>query len=422
MDKFQSLNISVGNSSVDKQSFFDGDAYQNLDSQELRVLIPVILGIICVLGFTGNVTALGVLVTNARKGKLSLINSLILNLILADSLVLAFAVPFKAVSYSRASWTLGWFMCKASDWFLHSCMAAKSFIIAIMAKACLRYVSNPNKQVNIHYKTILVILLFSWALACVIPVPHWMFAALRREGEGLVCAQTEPRYARRFMSVYVKLYPLVAYCAPLSLALLLFWLAYSRCQRRGSKAQNLRTQMRSRKLTLMLFGLTVTTAIMWLPQWAGWVWAHHAAQNGGPAPPPLFSLSAELLMFSISLVNPLTVLSLSEEFREGYKGLWRRLTLRKQQPPKQGPHTPTVLRPPSPRAEPGGHGPATPRPDGEDPERPDGAAPDSPGNKDGVVLPDVEQFWSEREAGGPADETDPVPWEHQSPALRKRDA
>ncbi|XP_064181391.1 G-protein coupled receptor 151 [Anguilla rostrata] len=425
MDKFQNLNISAGNSSVDKQSFFDRGVYQSLDSQELRVLLPVILGIICVLGFTGNITALGVLVTNARKGKLSLINSLILNLILADSMVLALAVPFKAVSYSRASWTLGWFLCKTCDWFLHACMAAKSFIIAIMARACLRYVSNPNKQVNVHYKTVMVVVLLSWVLACVVPAPHWRFAALRREGAGLACVQAAPPGARRFMWVYVKLYPLVAYCAPLSLALLFFWLAYSRCQRRGSKAQNLRTQMRSRKLTLMLFGLTVTTAILWLPQWAAWVWAHHAEENGGPAPPPLFSLSAQLLMFSISLVNPLTVLSLSEEFREGYKGLWRRLTLRKQ-PPKQkaGPHTPTVLRSPSPRPETGG---GHPPPHSDEPKcdpdpEPGCPPPDSPGNKDNPVLPDVEQFWSERETGGPADDNDPVPWEHQNPVdTKKRD-
>ncbi|KAJ8406045.1 hypothetical protein AAFF_G00309330 [Aldrovandia affinis] len=425
MDKLQGLNISAGNNSVNKQSFYDWGMYQNLNSRELKVLIPVILGVICVLGFTGNITAMGVLVTNARKGKLSLVNSLIFNLILADSMVLAFAVPFKAISYSRASWTLGWFMCKTCDWFLHSCMAAKSFIIAIMAKACYRYVSNPTKQVNIRYKTILVILLCSWLLACVVPVPHWMFADLRREGNRLVCVQAEPHYARDFMSVYVKVYPLVAYCAPLSFALIYFWRAYGRCQRRSSKTQNLRTQIRSRKLTLMLFSLTVTTAIMWLPQWVSWVWAHHAVENEGPAPPLLFSLSAQLLMFSISLVNPLTVLSLSEEFREGYKGLWRRLTLRKQLPSnKPGPHAATAPRSPSPRPETAGHPP--PHKQGgakeakQDLDQEPSSVPDSPANKDGIVLPDVEQFWHEREAGPLAGENDPVPWEHQDPAEVKQ--
>ncbi|MFT7809899.1 putative G-protein coupled receptor 151 [Arapaima gigas] len=420
MDDLGGVNVTKGNSSIDKETFFKWGTYHYLDSWELRVLIPVILGVVCVLGFAGNITAMGVLFSNAHKGKLSLINSLILNLTFADGLVLAFTVPFKATTFSQASWTLGWFVCKSCDWFLHSCMVAKSFTIAIMAKACCRYVSNPTKQVSICYKTILVILLFAWLSACVLPTPHWLFATLQKEGDGLACVQAVPPSALNFMSVYVKVYPLVAYCGPLSFALFYFWRAYGRCQRRGSKTQNLRTQMRSRKLIFMLLSLSVTMATMWLPQWVFWVWVHHIMENEGPAPPSLLSLSAQLLMFSISLVNPLIVLSLSEEFRESYKGLWRRLTLRKPRPkPKQGPHTPTAQKSPSPRPETAGGNPTAQSAvhgeesmTGQAPE-PSAANTNSPVNKDGIVLPDVEQFWHERETGSLTEVNDPVPWEHQ---------
>ncbi|XP_030622785.1 probable G-protein coupled receptor 151 [Chanos chanos] len=419
------MNISAGNSSVDRRSFLDRGAYQHLDNNDLRVLIPVILGVICVLGFAANGTAMGVLVTNARKGKLSLINALILNLMLADGLVLAFAVPFKAAAYSRSSWTLGWFVCKTCDWFLHSCMAAKSFTVAIMSKACYKYVSNPTKQVSIHLKTILVVLLFTWLLACVVPVPHWLFATLQREDRGLVCAQVVPSYAHDFMSVYVKAYPLLAFCMPLSFALLYFWRAYGRCQRRCSKTQNLRTQIRSRKLTLMLFSLTVAMATMWLPQWVSWVWMRHALENEGTFPPIVFTLSTQLLMFGISLVNPLVVLALSEEFREGYKGLWRRLTLRKHPPKhKPGPHAPTAPKSPCPRPETSAHLPPHQPGRSEEPkteqEAPNGQESESPNNKDSIVPPDVEQFWHERETGSLTDENDPVPWEHQDPKEGKK--
>ncbi|XP_015204793.2 G-protein coupled receptor 151 [Lepisosteus oculatus] len=417
MDKLptSSFNFSTANSSAHKPTFPEGGGYQHLDSPELKALIPAVLGVICALGFAGNLTAIGVLVTNARKGKLSLINSLILNLTLADGLVLAFGAPFKAAAYAKASWTLGWFVCKTCDWFLHSCMAAKSFTVAVMAKACFRYVSNPTKQVTIRYKTILSILLLCWLLACLVPLPHWLFATLRREGVGLLCVQVIPASASDFMSVYVYLYPLVAFCLPLCFALLYFWRAYRRCQRRGTKTQNLRTQIRSRKLTVMLLSLALTSGTMWLPEWISWVWMRHAAP-GGPVPPPLFALSSQLLMFSISLVNPLVILSMSEEFREGYKGLWRRLTLRKHQPQqKQGPQAAAAtVPPPSPRPEalantapPPGNQPDEPRAEPE---------PDSPPNKDGIVLPDVEQFWHEREAGSADPENDPIPWEHQDPS------
>uniref|UniRef100_A0A1A7YML1 G protein-coupled receptor 151 n=1 Tax=Iconisemion striatum TaxID=60296 RepID=A0A1A7YML1_9TELE len=162
------------------------------------------------------------------------------------------------------------------------------------------------------------------------------------------------------MSVYVKTYPLGVYGAPLSFALMYFWKAYGHCQRRSSKTQNLRTQIRSRRLTLMLFSLTVAMAVLWLPQWVVWVWERHVAgkeseegQRLISSPPIFLTLSAQLLTFSLSLVNPLIVLFLSEEFRESYRGLWRRLTLRKQPPPKPkpGPHNPTSLQSPCPRPE-----------------------------------------------------------------------
>ncbi|KAI4893696.1 hypothetical protein NFI96_000599 [Prochilodus magdalenae] len=435
-----SANTSAGNGTVDRRSVLARGAYQHLETSELRVLVPAMLAVICVLGFAANATAMGVLISNARKAKLSLINALLLNLMLADALLLAFAVPFKAAAYSRAGWTLGLLVCKTCDWFVHACMAAKSFTVAVMAKACHRYASNPAKQVSIRLKTIAVLLLGIWLVACALPVPHWLFAALQKEGDGLACVQLVPPEARGFASGYAKAYPLLAFCAPLAFALLYFWRAYGRCRRRCSnKAQNLRAQIRSRRLTLTLFGLTMATAGMWLPHWVWWVWTRHGLESGGPLPPAPFALCAQLLMFSISLVNPLIVLALSEEFRESYKGLWRRLTLRKQ-PPKQqqskpGPHAPTAPKSPTPRPETSAHLPPPSRPDRgveeaeeaekekektQQQEQEKKEEKESPGNKEGIVLPDVEQFWHERESGSLTQENDPVPWEHQDPKAGKQ--
>ncbi|XP_014068577.1 G-protein coupled receptor 151-like [Salmo salar] len=443
MDKLPGVNITVANSStVDRlhPSFIEHGSYQHL-----CVLVPVILGVICVLGLASTLTAMGILISNAHRGKLSLINALILNLMFADSLVLAFALPFRAAAFSKPSWTLGWTVCKTCDWFLQSCMAAKSFTVAVMAKACYRYVSNPTKQVSISLRSILLVMWFLWLSACSAPIPTWLFSSLQRETRRLVCVQVVPPEAQDFMSVYVKAYPLGVFCAPLSFALLYFWRVYGQCQRRCSKTQNLRTQIRSRKLTLMLFSLTVAMTTLWLPQWVVWVWERHAAEReaqgpgeGGPfvvfSPPLLLSLSALLLTFFLSLVNPLIVLSLSEEFREGYRGLWRRLTLRKHtlSNPKPGPHAPTAPQSPCPRPETsgqpqGGDGglgsipcqgprvdPQTQMEQGGVGEAEDEAEGESP--RDGIVLLDVEQFWHERETGSMTEENDPIPWEHQEGA------
>lgn len=442
MDKLAGNSTTSENSSLNKWTLNEPGLFHHRDPSELQVLVPAILGVICVLGVACNLTAMVILFSNAHRGKLSLINSLIFNLMFADGLVLMFTVPFRAVSYSRASWSLGWVVCKTADWFLQSCMVAKSLTVAFMAKACSRYVSNPTRQVSIHLGSILVVLFFIWLSACSITIPLWLFAKLQREFRGLVCVLMFPPEAKEFMSVYVKAYPLGVYCAPLSFALMYFWKAYGHCQRRSSKSQNLRTQIRSRRLTLMLFSLTLTMAILWLPQWVVWLWERHLAEKeteGAQPPtssPPLFlTLSAQLLTFSLSLVNPLIVLFLSEEFRESYQGLWRRLTLRKQLPPKPkpGPHNPTSLQSPCPRPETSGQligergihfsssqetsGKAQPPPDQGNPGGEKEA--DRVSLKDGIVLPDVEQFWQDRETGLHMDENDPVPWENQTQEEKK---
>ncbi|KAG7517933.1 putative G-protein coupled receptor 151 [Solea senegalensis] len=440
MEGLSGCNATLLNNSADKGLLNEHSSFQHLKPEELRVLVPTILGLICILGVACNITAMVILFSNAHKGKLSLINSLLFNLMFADGLVLVFAMPFKAAFYSKGSWDLGWVVCKTADWFLQSCMAAKSFTVAVLANACYRYVSNPTKQVSIHIGSILVVLFFIWVSACSVTMPHWLFATLQRGIHELVCELMVPPEARYFMAVYVKAYPLLVYCAPLSFALMFFWKAYGQCQRRSSKTQNLRTQIRSRKLTLMLFSLTVAMAILWLPQWVVWVWERHitekeieGAQPFLSSPPLLLILSAQLLTFSISLVNPLIVLSLSEEFREGYRGLWRRLTLRKQLPPKPypGPHNPTSLQSPCPRPETsvqlrgesfstgsGRNAPSQPEQSGGRGGRGETDV-DRVSLKDGIVLSDVEQFWHGRETGTNAGENDPVPWEHESKEGKK---
>ncbi|XP_076144132.1 G-protein coupled receptor 151 [Alosa pseudoharengus] len=407
MDTAPVTNGSVRNSSVDQRAFLEPDAPLPLEPAELRVLIPVILGVLCVLGLAGNVTAMGVLISNARKAKLSLINALLLNLLLADGLVLAFVVPSKAAVLSRVGWPLGWFVCKTGDWFVQTCLAAKSVTLAVMSGACHRYVSNPSRVVSVRPARLALLLSLLWVLSGSLALPAGLYAALvDREGAARACVRRVPVRARHLMWAYTRVYPLLAYCCPLAVAMTLFCHAYCQSRRRGSKSHsNLRAQVRSRKLTLTLLGLALAMATLWLPHWLWWAWPH-----GGRG----LWLAAELLPLASSLVDPALVLALSDEFRQGYQSLWRRLTLRQAPPPakpKPSPHTPTAPTSPRPR-------PETSLPPAElhtltDTHTDTLTQPgESPAD---VVLPDVEQFWHERENTSHTDDNDPIPWEHPQP-------
>ncbi|XP_067852026.1 G-protein coupled receptor 151 [Heptranchias perlo] len=387
--------------------------YQNIDSKELRIVIPVTLGVICLVGFAGNSLVIAVLINNARKGRTSMINSLILNMSVADLLIMLFCVPFRVVAYSRPSWTLGWFICKTADWFLQSCLAAKSFTIAVLAKACFMYVTHPSKQVQIKHQRIAALIVSIWTLAFILPLPHWLFATTSYEADQVMCIFDTPKHASNFMAVFAKLYPALVYCLPMIFTFIYHWKAFRRCKRRGSKTQNLRNQIRGRRLTVMLFSVSLTFATMCVPEWVVWLWTRHV-EKGEPSPPPSIVLLSQVLVFCISSAHPLIFVAMSEEFKEGFVGLWKRLIsgTPRASPPDLQAAQPQQTSTDSVSANPVQSQEKSVQVPDKDPAQ---EKAESPSNKTAnIVLSDMEQFWHDRQSAPASTEEDPIPWEHQS--------
>ncbi|XP_039766260.1 G-protein coupled receptor 151 [Ornithorhynchus anatinus] len=391
------------------QFHFSG-GYQPHDSHEWRRVIPALLAAICLLGFTGNLCVICTLLYGARKKKPSMIHSLILNLSAADLSLLLFSAPFRAAVYSRGAWNLSWFACKSADWFAHTCMVAKSLTTAVVARVCFLYARNPAKQGHLNQGTVWAVLLAIWGTAALLPLPEWFFTTFRHEAGVGVCVMDVPAPAQRFVYVFGKLYPLLAFGFPLLFSGFYFWKAYGQCRRRGTKTQNLRNQMRSRRLTVMLLSVTVTAAILWLPEWSAWLWVWNL-REGSPAPPQGLIALCQVSMFAISAADPLIFLVMSEEFKEGFKSLWKWLTSKRALPV---PGSPAAVQAGRPQVLPD----AGPPPDSGLPnserEKPECLPKEeSVEKKENPVLPDVEQFWHERDSGPSAQDNDPIPWEHE---------
>ncbi|XP_006874580.1 PREDICTED: probable G-protein coupled receptor 151 [Chrysochloris asiatica] len=406
---FADSNSSTMNVSFAHLHFAGG--YLPSDSKDWRTIVPALLVAVCLVGFVGNLCVIGILLHGAWKGKSSMIHSLILNLSLADLSLLLFAAPARAIAYSKGVWDLGWFVCKSSDWFIHACMAAKSLTIIVVAKVCFMYASNPAKTVSIHNCTIWSILAAIWAVASLLPLPEWFFSTTRHHAGVDMCIMEVPAVAEEFMSMFGKLYPLLVFFLPLLVASFYFWKAYGRCQKRGTKTHNLRNQIRSKQLTVMLLSIAVTSTILWLPEWIAWLWVWHM-KAGGPTPPQGFIALSQVLMFSISSANPLIFLVVSEEFKEGLKGLWKWISLSKKVPTASEPQeTPAGNSEVLPDNAPSPESPIS-IPENEKP----GSLLSSKEKTEKAampVLPDVEQFWHERDMAPTAQDNDPIPWEHE---------
>ncbi|XP_002710194.3 G-protein coupled receptor 151 [Oryctolagus cuniculus] len=405
---FADSNSSTMNVSFAHLHFAGG--YLPLDSKDWRTVIPALLVAVCLVGFLGNLCVIGILLHSARKGKPSMIHSLILNLSLADLSLLLFSAPVRATAYSKGVWDLGWFVCKSSDWFIHTCMAAKSLTIVAVAKVCFMYASDPAKQVGNYRRTLCWVLVAIWAVAGLLPLPEWFFSTTRNQAGVEMCLMDVPAVAEVFVSMFGKLYPLLVFCLPLLFASFYFWRAYGQCKKKGSKTHNLRNQMRSKQLTTMLLITAVTSALLWLPEWIAWLWVWHL-KAGGPTPPQGFIALSQVLVFSISSANPLIFLMMSEEFKAGLKGLWK-WTVTKKSPivsesQEIAAGNPQVLPDelPSPESRistPGKEKTGSPSSGREKTEK-----------AEIPVLPDVEQFWHERDTVPSEQDNDPVPWEHE---------
>ncbi|XP_040309564.1 G-protein coupled receptor 151 [Herpailurus yagouaroundi] len=383
--------------------------YLPSDSKDWRTIVPALLVAVCLVGFMGNLCVIGVLLRSAWKGKPSMIHSLILNLSLADLSLLLFSAPVRATAYFKGVWDLGWFVCKSSDWFIHMCMAAKSLTIVAVAKACFMHARDPAKQVSIHNCTIWAVLVAIWAVASLLPLPECFFSTTRLHAGVQMCLMDVPPVAERFMAMFGKLYPLLAFCLPLLSASFYFWRAYGQCKKRGTKTQNLRNQMRSRQLTVMLLSIAVTSAVLWLPDCIAWLWIWHL-KAGGPAPPQGFIALSQVLMFSISSANPLIFLVMSEEFKEGLKGLWKWMITKTPPTASESQKTPAGNSNVPPDNVPSPESPA-PIPEREKPGSPSSSV-DRTEKAQIPILPDVEQFWHERDTVPCVQDNDPTPWEH----------
>ncbi|CAH2277130.1 probable G- coupled receptor 151 [Pelobates cultripes] len=401
-------NFSTMNSSLHKQPVYAG-GFKPLEASDWTLVIPSLLLVICLIGVAGNVCVIAILLHNARKAKPSMIHSLILNLSISDLLLLMFSVPFRAAAYFRSTLMTGWFLCRTADWFTHVCMSSKSISIAVVAKACFMYACNPAKQTNIKQNAVCGVLLAIWLVSALLPLPEWIFTITKPIAGDMACVMDIPVHAHQMMEIFVILYPICVYCAPFTIAFFYFWRAYGQCQRRGTKSQNLRNQIRSRRLTIMLLSVTVTFSILWIPEWVAWLWVWHQPHHG-PSPPPAFLAVAQILMFSLSSINPLLFLVMSEEFNEGFKGVWKHLASKKSVSMQEAQEEGVVHSDVDPDVAPSPEQPVKSSCMEQSCSQQNFGSQES---KDNPVLPDVEQFWCERESHPSDQDNDPIPWERQ---------
>lgn len=122
------------------------------DSRELErivsLIVPVLFGIIFILGLFGN--ALVVLVVASNQQMRNTTNILIINLAMADLLFIIFCVPFTAADYVMRYWPFGEIWCKTVQYLIIVTAYVSVYTLVIMSVDRFLAVVYPVASISIR--------------------------------------------------------------------------------------------------------------------------------------------------------------------------------------------------------------------------------------------------------------------------------
>ncbi|KAM8833545.1 G-protein coupled receptor 151 [Synchiropus splendidus] len=354
-------------------SFFDFvGGVQLLRREDARTAVPVLLIGVCVSGAVGNLLVLLIFIRDFKKRRGSEVKALLSALASTDLLILLLCAPVRAVTYYKQAWTLGGFACSTADWFQHSCVVAKTLMLAASTRAKHTLVSSTDSPAWIHGS-----LAFIWVVSVIVPLPQLLYASVLPHGSDSICVSQVPVCASDFMSLFNKVYPVATYVVPV-----LFTVVYY-TKSLHTAVNHAPSPSHQSKVTLVLLCLSGSLGLTLLPDWGCFTWA----RLGHSKPPVGLTIFGQVLLYACSALSPVILMTMYDDVRQGLVAIWFLATCRG---PKQ------VTRNPGPKAEENGAELNTVRSQGND-----------------QTFPDVEHFWTGRRNTQVEDEQDPVPWEKE---------
>lgn len=363
-------------------SFFDFvGGVQLLQSEETRTAMPIVLIGICVSGAVGNLLVLLIFVRDFRNGKGSEVKALLASLASTDMVILLLCAPVRAVTYYKQTWTLGSFMCSTTDWFQHSCIVAKTLILAVTTRAKHTATGPLYSPTWIHGA-----LAFVWIVSMMFPIPQLLFATMVQRGRDTVCVSEMPVCASDFMSLFYKIYPTATFVVPVILTLAYYTRTLHTAVNHAPCPQH------QSKVTLVLLCLSGAHGLMLLPEWGTFTWI----RLGYNKPPVGLLIFAQVLLYACSSLSPVILMTMYDDVREGLINIWFIATCRRSK------------RPPSKNI---------PQTEGNGAEVGANAVSNAVSQETDKAIPDVEHFWTGRRNTQVDDNQDPIPWEREEKML-----
>ncbi|XP_039931343.1 galanin receptor type 1-like [Hirundo rustica] len=284
------------------------------------VIVPVLFGLIFLLGMVGNtlvLVVLGRLRPGGRPSR-SATNIFILNLSIADFSFLLFCVPFQATIYSLPEWIFGAFFCKWVHYLAMATMLVSIFTLVAMSVDRYIAVVHAKRSPCIRSKRNAALGVAGiWLLSLLIAIPVAQHQALmsghQQAPNSSFCWEhwASGSTAKQMYKITILL---VGYLLPL----LLITCCYAKVlYHLHTKVKNIsKKSERSKKKTAQTVLLVVAVFLLsWLPHHIITMWAefgHFPLNNISFT----FRIISHCLAYGNSCINPILYAFLSENFRK----------------------------------------------------------------------------------------------------------
>ncbi|XP_062244614.1 somatostatin receptor type 5 [Platichthys flesus] len=278
------------------------------------IFIPLIYGIVCIVGLVGNTLVIHVIV-NYTKNE-SVTNIYILNLAIADELFML-GLPFLAVQNALLSWPFGSLMCRV----VMTVDAINQFtsIFCLTVMSVDRYLAVVHPIRSSWWRRPHVAKAISatvWAGSFVVVLPVVVFAdVLKDDGN---CSIVWPEPAEVWKTSFIVYTCTVGFSCPLLVICLCYLLIVIKVRSVGKRVQasSSRSRKSERKITRMVVIVVAVFVLCWLPFYALNIVNLLVVLPGDFRGLYFFVV---VLSYANSCANPILYGFLSDNFKRGFR-------------------------------------------------------------------------------------------------------
>ncbi len=291
----------------------------------VRIVVPIIFTLISVLGFTGNMLVIIVVLANRQMRNTT--NLLILSLSVADLFFIIICVPFTAMSYAMTTFPFGIVWCRTYQYVVQVTAYVSIYTLVLMSLDRYLAVVHPISSMTLRTeRNTVVVIVLCWIVILLGNIPVMLQHGVIEydfNGEARsACINLNHFRDKNAARIFYGCFFVFAYVLPLALIVVLYGTMLKRLLHgvvpRGNQSSE--SNRSRRRVTRLVVIVVVIFALCWLP-----IQVIFMIKEFGTFPQSYVFMAIQIasncLAYMNSCVNPILYAFLSDNFRKSFRKL-----------------------------------------------------------------------------------------------------